>query len=122
MYRVLCLLVRKQRRMTQLLSSRNCLLNFSRFKKCAVNFAIIISPIPQEYLSNVISFLIKPPESISVFLLPLPEFRHHALKVRLLQEPLDSSPYIQSFLLPLLIIAVATCNFVCVAYDKGKMP
>lgn len=46
--------------MTQLLSSSNCLPNFSRFKKCAVNFAIIVFPIPQEDLSNVISLLIKP--------------------------------------------------------------
>lgn len=56
-----------------------------------VTFAIIILPVPQE--SHF--FLHKGSESISIFLLPLPEFRHHLLGVRLLQEPFYYSLYMQ---------------------------
>lgn len=79
-------------------SSRNCFFYLPRYKKSAFNLTIIIPPIPREYFSNVISFFLKPPESIPIFFffLPLPEFRHHPLIVRLLQESLYYSPYIQS--------------------------
>lgn len=77
--------------MTQLLNSRSGFLYLFSYNKREVDFTIIILSMPQEYLSFVISFFIKLQESISIFLLPLPEFRHQLLIVRLLQEPMYHS-------------------------------
>lgn len=79
------------RLMTQLLNSRSGFLYLSSYNKRKVDLTIIILSMPQEYLSFVISFFIKLRESISIFLLPLPEFRHQPLIVRLLQEPMYHS-------------------------------
>lgn len=78
---------------------RDYFLYFSGSKKHAVNFAIIIL-----HTILVMSFLvfIKPPESISIFLLKLAKFRHHPPIASLLLF------FYSIFLLPLSISVMGT--------------
>ena len=87
-YQVLCLLLGRQRWMTQLLSSRKCLLSSSRFKKCAVNLlsSSPFSLFPQK--TSTIPILYKASRFCLNFSSPLPDFRHHPLTRKRLQEPL----------------------------------